>query len=359
MANLLRILPIDTLMFRDGRPFNQEDEGAGAAESLFPPPPPTLAGAVRLAIAQRAGFPKRDWPVDLVGDGVDWQDQETWLGTLAFGPLMMELGGEFLLPAPAHLGKDNQMALRLLHLPAEAEFASDWAMPDGGRVLYPRAPKGAKGFKALEGHWLTFKGMEAVLEGNTPDQADLIRSDRLLRRESRVGIGVAQDSRRANDGQLYTASFLRLCDEANFCLAIKGLPDSLSAFVQRLGGEHRQAEFRPDTLVTDLPSSPSGTGAYAAIAVSPVLLAEEPEPGARINGLPGELVSACIPKPFMLGGWDSRTRGPLPLRPVIPAGVVFFMRCSGDELPPQGRTRVGLSTKWGFGHCLIGRWPQS
>ncbi len=43
--------PLDTLFFRDGRPFNQ-GEGNGGVESLFPPSPTTLVGAARVALAR-------------------------------------------------------------------------------------------------------------------------------------------------------------------------------------------------------------------------------------------------------------------------------------------------------------------
>lgn len=366
MADMLRIRPIDTLMFRDGRPFNQDDEGAGAAESLFPPPPPTLAGAVRLAIAQQNGFTGKDgWPDSLVGSGVDWQDQNTSLGSLQFGPLMMELDGELLLPAPAHLGRDADEKLHLLRIPQAALFASDKAAANGDPATFPRAATGVEGFKGLEDHWLTFSGMAEVLQGRVPSRSAVIEPDKLFARESRVGIGIATASRRVNDGQLYTARFLRLCDNAAFCLAINGLPDTLKGFTQRLGGEHRHAEFELGAFEEQRPSTGSIGGTYAAIATAPVFLEEEPGPGEGIAGLPGKLVTACIPKPFMLGGWDSRPgdkgrkrkSGPLPLKPVIPASAVFFMRCDGDEPPPQGRSRIGLSTAWGFGHCLIGSWP--
>ena len=48
--------PADTLMFRDGRPFNQDDAGRAAAASLFPPPPETIYGAARVGLARAMGW---------------------------------------------------------------------------------------------------------------------------------------------------------------------------------------------------------------------------------------------------------------------------------------------------------------
>ena len=46
---MLVLHPLDTLFFRDGRPYNQDDPGQAEAASVFPPHPPTVVGAVRAA----------------------------------------------------------------------------------------------------------------------------------------------------------------------------------------------------------------------------------------------------------------------------------------------------------------------
>src|SRR5690349_13361517 len=49
---LLLFDPLDTLWFREGRPFEQMDEGLAEARAVFPPSPATLAGAIALAAAR-------------------------------------------------------------------------------------------------------------------------------------------------------------------------------------------------------------------------------------------------------------------------------------------------------------------
>ena len=53
----LRFIAIDTLFFRESRPF--ETFGGIELASLFPPPPRTVAGAIRSAIGEALGA---DWP---------------------------------------------------------------------------------------------------------------------------------------------------------------------------------------------------------------------------------------------------------------------------------------------------------
>ena len=72
----LKISAIDTVMFRDGKPFNQADAGASLAASVFPPYPPTLTGAVRAAIWNALGGRKEDWDKTLLGDGTKLAKRE-------------------------------------------------------------------------------------------------------------------------------------------------------------------------------------------------------------------------------------------------------------------------------------------
>ena len=109
---MLVLHPLDTLFFRDGRPYNQDDPGQAEAASVFPPHPPTVVGAVRAALARAMGWPSKTWDKTKLGDGVDWQAGDGALGPLSFaGPYVLR-NGEPLFPAPLCLvqGKDRDGA---------------------------------------------------------------------------------------------------------------------------------------------------------------------------------------------------------------------------------------------------------
>ena len=354
MYSAFVIRPVDTLMFRDGRPFNQNDEGASGAESLFPPPLPTLVGAIRAGIWKQIGGA---FPTGVLGNGVDWQSDETKLEPLSFGPVLLGNAGDLLFPAPAHLGRDGGGNPVLLTVPESAAFESDL----GGQVVYPTEPKGVTGFKTAEDDWVTVAGMGAILTGHTPGKGDVIKAKDLFERETKVGIGIDHTDRIVNDSQLYTASFLRLKQDVEFVLPCAGIPDDTPPFSQRLGGEQRHAQFRLNAfswspeLVRERPSNKR----YIAVTTSATFLKDEPQPGSSFPELPGVIKTAAIPKPVTLGGWDSRSRGPLPMRPIVPAGAVFFMECEDGQTPPKGPVQIGGAQKWGFGYCLIGTWPTA
>jgi CRISPR-associated protein Cmr3 len=82
-------------------------------------------------------------------------------------------------------------------------------------------------------------------------------------------------------------------------------------------------------------------------------------PGGVVDGLAGHVVSACIGKPVLIGGWDSLKRAPKALEPYLPVGSTLFMQASESELQTitqQQRKHIGEKTNWGYGQVLIGRW---
>lgn len=377
-------------MLRDGKPFNQSDEGASSAQSIFPPFPPSVVGAIRLALAEQNGFDGRaaSWPSARLGDGTNWQASPSQLGPVRFSAPRLVLnhkthGRVPLFPCPLHLVRGSRppseepvFALLIPRGPFETDL---------GTVNLPMAEPDLVGVKACEGDFLTLSGMEKVLNGSAPVQssrtelttawdpidlpADIISMSALWSVESRVGIGLNVETRAANKGQIYSASHIRPRDELGIEVEtlFEGDIFEFQRCLQRFGGEHRFASIealKPDQA-TVLPAPPEslvnsdGGYVYAAIAISPVVFDELPGPGEWVPGLEGNLLSACFGKTQTVGGWSSAKPnvGPMPLRQVLPAGSVFFMRCADEEkaISRHGGS-IGIAGEWGFGQILIARW---
>jgi CRISPR-associated protein Cmr3 len=367
--------PTDTLFFRDGQPFNQEDEGMAAVHSLFPPSPSVLVGAFRAAVARSHGWQEgreRSWTEakngtelkDLLGDGQN-------LGQLAFGPPVLlreaEDGWQRLYPAPQHLveGRDEEGCKQLAFLRPDEQRS---LMSDqGAAVAYP-APTNKKlsGLKPLAGRWLTPAGMTAVLAGRRPGADDILEEEALLGREFRVGLGRDPASRTAREGQLYAATHIRPIDGGRgrkavaLGLEVEGLPDDkLPKGLHPVGRFQRTVSIEPGGWQGAAAPSPSTE--YLVVLTAPLRLPACDgwrKPGVAPFGLPGELVGACLDRPVMIGGWDGVGSRPLAMRAHLPAGSVLFLSAGRGEIaaaPPP--SVLGEDTKWGFGQCLIGAWP--
>lgn len=367
---LITFEALDTLMFRDGRPFNQSDAGASRAVSVFPPYPPTVVGAIRAALWKQAGG---DWNSEKFGTGTDWQDSQTTLGPLAFGaPLLFRSVAdkkkrslEPFFPVPLHLveGRDPVRTEKPAAEKTPTFLApSDSGMPcDLGRsVRLPLPQLALEEVKPIEDRWVSLSGMKAILSNNCPKPEHFIKCSALWQVEQRVGIGISEETRTTDDGRLYMASHIRMADGVRLGLNVSG-SDPIKPTLQALAGEHRMALVSAEQITT-LPETPDpkrlNKNRYCVVQISPLLLNAMPDPGGKLGDLPGTLVSACLGKMQSIGGWDSVRCKPIPLRRAIPAGSVWFMELGSNELADwQASTKgLGLATEWGFGQFLIGNW---
>ncbi len=368
----LHIEPADTLMFRDGKPFNQNDAGAAIASSIFPPFPPTIVGAVRLALAKEYGFDGRSqetWPVPIVGNGVNWQ-QGASTGDLNFGAALVLKDGKPYFPVPLNVveGNGEDLEKELAFLRPGPALSCDLGLD----VRLPiQDTSSLSGIKPVNDRWVSREGLESILKFKKPENKYFLKKKELWQEETRVGIGIDQSIRRVNDGQLYMASHIRFADGVTLFINIETTADyDFSKQLMALAGEHRMAavsngkDVSQGTMLPACPflqdSSTNNTLRYAVYHLNPCLMDEMPKPGGILPGFPGKIISACVGKMEMIGGWDSVNRLPIPMRPAISAGSVWFMECNtpeADLLSLHG-TYTGQACDWGFGQVLIGRWEE-
>ncbi|GIX15058.1 MAG: CRISPR-associated protein Cmr3 [Paracoccaceae bacterium] len=348
----LSLSALDTLMFRDGRPFSQSDAGVSEATSIFPPWPLTVVGAVRAALWQ--GLPGGKWDTDRLGDGTDWADENS-LGPLAFSPPVVTKGDQPIFPAPLHILRGAAGELTLLR-PGE-ELCCDL-----GKARLPQPAKVVAGARPLEGEFVTARGMRRILDGGLPEPGDIVAAREMFARENRVGIAIDAGTRRVRDGYLYMATHVRPHSDIAIRVGLSGWEGDLPERLIPLGSEHRQAALakcdEKKLAVCDeikLPGCPPREGRRVAVALSPVVLEKLPGRGEDLAGL-GTVVSACLGKPQRISGWDTHAGRALPMRLALPAGSVWFLEGADGD---RGGAAIGLGTKWGFGALALGRWEKS
>jgi CRISPR-associated protein Cmr3 len=356
-----RIEPLDTLFFRDGSPFNAGETGQMEIRGVFPPTPTTVAGSLRAAFARQLGWEEGAWGANIIsrlGNG-------DHLGPLRFRGPYLARDGEPFFPAPLHLlragGTDHISRLK----PGDDELQTDI-----GVVRLPEAEKrdsveGETGsFKPLENAYLTSEAMREVLNWELPGKDGIIPSDRLWSSEARIGILRDRETRTTKEDALYQTVHVRLERGVGLLMGVDGYEGSTPE-IATLGGESRMVSLeRCDRFA--LPEAPDiqpsgGSLRYTVTLITPARLPDDGrrEPGRPPGALPGNVVSACVGKPVVIGGWDSVNRCPKPLEPHLPAGSMLFMKAREDEkeevLERHG-THIGERTEWGYGQILIGAW---
>ena len=177
----LHIKAVDTLMFRDGRPFNQNDAGASEAASVFPPYPPTIVGAVRAALWQ--GPLKGTWEIDKLGTGTNWQEKNkvNYLTPLFLGAPLILKNGAPVFPVPLHILQASNGDITRLKPGNDLQC-------DLGNVKLPvPVDPLLKGVKLMDDMWVNMDGMKKILNGGVPGKSDMIERTGLWDFEPRVG----------------------------------------------------------------------------------------------------------------------------------------------------------------------------
>jgi CRISPR-associated protein Cmr3 len=356
MGLRLFLEPLDVWLFRDGRPFTAGSDAM--ARSRFPPTPYTLYGMLRSLLLFQAAAQGR---VQDLGFG----QQPELVATVAGAPDdfgRLRLRGPWLarqengtvvryFPAPADLVRLDQVGEPQYALLAPAQPAPLSATPASSLqplwARHPEPPSPAEGYVAEPEFWRYLAG-QAV---------PTVHAGVLFIRERRPGLGIDRTTRTAAEGLLYMVEYVRPCQGAGLAVDVLDGLEQVPPLVA-FGGEARGSrctawplppEQPPDSLRERVASS----GRVKLVLATPALFRQgwlpawvdqtalrttEPYPGLR-------LVSAAVPRPEPVGGFDLVRRIPRPLRPAVPAGSVYFF-----EEAERGAA-VRAFDRW-FGACL-------
>ncbi len=336
MITWLTVAPLDTVMVRDGRPFD-----AGGVANGVAPPPNTLGGVARAALGH---------------------DVERILG-----PLVVR-GEAMAFPVPADLVADDGSIRRLELVERQPTARSD--LDAQYRLTHRLHGEG----EPLD-EWLTATGMRRWLDA----EDDLAPGQRIERRwthdeppwspEARLGLARHQDgdlAKTSMPGMLYAMTQLRPRDDVRFVIGcVTDDPVEIRHDLVPFGGRGRLAEVSRWDGFDRVPQPPVDFpgGRVAVYLVTPALLADTfwRPPGAELCA-----VASTGPRPVASaqpGADFHRTRL---LAWTVPAGSVFYLRFDdeptlaafvrdhhGDLLPHGSTQRIRTA---GFGTCLMGRW---
>ncbi len=290
------------------------------------------------------------------------------------GPLL-EKAGQTVFPVPASLVgivNEKDPPASVARLEPGAPMHCD--LGKHVRIPAPAIPADDKtqGRKPLSGWWLNQSGLRKVLEGGVPAADDFISSSRLWSSEAKVGNAIDRESGTVIEGMLYTTRHIRLHPNVRLTLWIDAdhalrnkLPHSPGQIQIPLGGEARSCWLTREAKPLDLPPPSidivNGNICYAIHVLTPLNPKQPPKPEEPFENLPGKLVSACLPRPQLWGGWDSTRFEPLAMKPHLPPGSVLFMEADADKkqriIDLHGAT-IGQRNSWGFGLVAIGQWNQ-
>jgi CRISPR-associated protein Cmr3 len=369
---------IDVWLFRDGRPFDARSDHR--AESLFPPFPSVMQGAVRShhLVVKNVDVRDSHQIESAVGTADDYK-------TLRLrGPFLAKKEGEKViryLPVPAHAvpGKEGYIALTPRNQPDTVKTSAPTPM-----LLWSNEEPQKKEF----GQWLREDRLRELLKRGAKSAVVGESEANLFARESRLGIARDDTRRTTEEGALYEVEFIRPCKDIGLLVEVNGYDGWPPHGVMRIGGEGRGAHFtqlghRPipspsmgegqgegekkaaqstSSCVSPWPTPPDRLQEkFLIYFATPTYFAQGWQPDSWQRFFEGEvtLQAAAFNRFQSVGGFDWARNDHKPARRYVPAGAVYFFSSDGHarlkpDLTQNAITDAGAEI--GFGQILIGEW---
>jgi CRISPR-associated protein Cmr3 len=351
----LRLEPLDTLFFRDGRPFAAATRAEGGL-----PQPRTLAGALRTRLVAQS-VDLRRLP-ELRRRGVPIEDALGELGcppwvlrTRFRGPWLARGRGaevEPLVPAPVILSREGDTLFRLAPLEPK-QLPGGWPDPHG---LWPLWRAGGADARPVGG-FLGRRGLQTFLAGGVPEVSDLVKAEDLYGFDDRTGLAITPDTLTGMEGMLYGIRLLALQREVSLYAEVLPGADAPADLAARLegpvplGGEGRYVRVEVLGRPCAWPEAPAGPRSLWLLA-SPAPLKQAHAPDNLRAG--AAVRAAATAAPLAFSGWDVARNGPEKTRFAVPAGAVYFVE--GEFAPDQGSLCVAEDAAVGWGLALRGTW---
>ncbi|MCY4674688.1 MAG: type III-B CRISPR module-associated protein Cmr3 [Bacteroidetes bacterium] len=352
----LLLRPVDTLSFRDARPFGPAEQ----ADSGLPSPQ-TLAGAIRTFLLKAHGVNLKQFG-DLVKRYDSFDEALSEYGYPIKGLRDMKIGGpwfsmneELLVPIPSNLkiSKSRNGALTsqsIFRLDPIRTSPPGWQPRE--QELRPLWRYGRESLKSASGY-IKPTGLRIFLEGGIPSNQDLVSEEELYAIDRRVGIAIDAKRKTVDEGMIYTAGMLALKPNVAFCVELTGnraliAPLCQPGVLMKFGGEgkyveisvhNHNASFWPNVL--------------PGIGDGRLLLLTTP---AWFDGWkPRNItcIAASVSHPEGVSGWDLAQGGPKPNRFMVPAGTVYFLP-KNTHIPQSLVEHHDALVGWG--HYLEGNW---
>jgi len=365
---VIEIDAVDTLFFRDGKPFSMGDETW--ADGMFPPNPTVIRGALRSLWFSRNPQAFQNFKKD----GVDPTKDLSIKGIA----IRRRVNGfvEDLLPAPRDLVITNPDS-------KQAEFLSIEEYPDSAASSLSLKSyftyKDDKKVNSIESAFLEKQSFMRYLALQGKFQITSVED--IITSEPKVGIGRNNTSLTAEEGQLYRVDMKRLqtvggqdascisllVDYDNFDLPETGF--------FKLGGEGKVVSYRKaEPFLPDPRISLNEDNCFKLVLLTPAIfengwkakwMEDSTAMKERLGDLKIELVAAAIGGKQAVSGFDMKTRKDKETKYAVPAGSVYVLKILNENLDKavEEKLRKAFKSpvsddteyiKQGFGVAVIG-----
>lgn len=306
----VEITPIDTLFFRDGKPFTMGTDTWGSG--IFPPYPSMVYGALRSLYFSHH--------IEQLNKANTSEDPTVHLKIKG---LYLKNENSFLFPVPLDCVETvNERKTLVLEL-KKIEFLCN--CPSEYMLIHGISEK----VKNPENGWLSFDNLVNYLNGDYEKLSYRSLSD-FVKEEPKIGIGRNNFTKSVEEGMLYRIGTKRLIN-TSIIVDIEGLSLPESGLM-KIGGEGRPARFKcfkdcnipaPTSINKKLIKLYLLTPAIFNKGWLPDSIDENNLTG-EINGIKVKLLTSAIGKPLYIGGFDIKSGKPKQMKKAVPSGSIYI-----------------------------------
>jgi len=363
-----KIKPLDTLFFRDGRPFTMGSETW--ANPIFPPYPSTVYGAIRTWLIFERGSLK-EFKEGKFKEELGTPSEK---GNLKIKGPFICLNDNLYFPVPFDFFKkkdapEKEKKLFYINCINKSKiFISDYCLK---RILINK-----NDFELKEcGGFIDIDSLKNYLMVNK-NIPEFIEKKEIFSYEKKTGIKRSRKTLSSEEGYLYRIPMIRLKKKTSLFVEIDGLNRYPEGLLQ-IGGEGKTAKIEKienyDPLMTlrdiDFKFENKIFKLYLATPAIfekgwlPDWINEKTFEG-NYDGIKLKLIACSIGKYKLIGGWDLANNRPKPMYKAVPSGSVYYFKILDDTSAERIKEVFHLKNisdinpEEGFGLSLVGEVKQ-
>ncbi|MGI6776496.1 MAG: type III-B CRISPR module-associated protein Cmr3 [Acetivibrionales bacterium] len=311
---VIEITPLDTLFFRNGKPFMMGVDTW--ADVIFPPPPSVIYGALRtLYFANHMDEFKKFF------ESKNEKDDPT-KDLVIKGVYLKENSGGLMLHAPLDTVKRKKGKNKLYFL-TPSEEKDCYSSLDTKLLLKSEENQ----LETVEKLYIEHDYLEYYLQGLKRNMY-FSSLDSQIKIEPKVGIRIDRNRHTSEQGEFYRAGMIRLKDLSILVdyENLEGIPDT---GIIKLGGEGKAASYRKvDDFSLPFTYKPCiRNKRFKLYLATPAIFRNGWLPGwldEGLNGIKLKLIAAAVGKYITIGGFDIKERKPKTMYRAVPAGSVYY-----------------------------------
>lgn len=373
---IIRIEALDTLFFRDSRPFNMVDDTW--ASGMFPPLPSVIYGALRSAYMAQNNIPVED--IEDATKGFRITAISYIIDNQKYLPLPLDVLQESEINNKLsnaqknkikRLRSENKNDALMLTMSAQVSednkplYASHTHLLANKNVLANNFQylSNETDVENIENGIILHTDLEAYIKKDITAFNEVLTISSYVKSEPKIGIGLNDNTTTVQEGKLYRVEMLRLAKELVLEIELEGLKLEKQGLL-KLGGEGKIAHYKSaeDTKV-DIVSEVdiNHNDIFKLYLTTPAIFETGYYPTAIFEKakVQVELLSCAVGKCVNVGGFNMATRKPKELQKAVPAGSVYYFKfLSGDIKELLNNIQKGICeyrSEEGFGVAYLAK----